>query len=223
MKINKILSLLFLIIFISCNEETQKLQPEKYYQRDLQITYDNKTFNGTAVLPSKDKYSIKVKSVDKINLLTVTTCHREIAYYPDKVEFTFDYTPVKGIEDDGDCNLELFAANLEGKHAWGFIDLNAAKYALKATLRCNGENNKEYLGTSVCQSKVGLYQEIVFFYPVEISQINKCPIPESQDKKIWKLNLNLGECVYLFKETAFGTAKFHKLTTVGYEGILIRK
>ena len=83
------------------------------------------------------------------------------------------------------------------------------------------KNGQTYIsnGVSVCQSKEGLFQKIKFNTPVKTATNADCNIKGEGTEFEFKIKKDY--CVTLFKELNSG--KLHKLTTVGYENILIRR
>ncbi len=95
------------------------------------------------------------------------------------------------------------------------IELEDPGYQLDATLDCTGVtlNNK---GVSICQSKAGLIQHISFAEEVKTAFDSKCQMATS-DNKTFEYVMAKGQCYFVFKG-----AQVHRLTTLGYEKILIR-
>lgn len=182
----------------------------------------DKDYEGVTVLPRRGVYELVIKPVGKMDLLLVTTCHREESFNPKSKgffkqdnSFKYRYTPQKGIEDIGSCTLRMDAFDKErGQHSWFMADFEGPKEQLKAQVTCNGEK-KLYTGVSVCQSKAGLIQRIEFDEEVKYPPDPKCPI----DGSFYKIPL--GECVYVFRGMKSG--KIHRHTTIGYQGILVRE
>ena len=58
----------------------------------------------------------------------------------------------------------------------------------------------------------------------ELTNINKeCKPLTSKDDKIFRYNMPGRQCVYRFLAKAAGPEKWHRITTLGYEKILIRE
>ena len=171
----KIIPLLILgLVVVGCSGVPQRLDPEKFYKRDLPYCIDNVgCYEGVSVIPELPEYKIIIepKGGANIDLLLATSCHREESFektdsgwwiFKDKKKFTYYYQPVPGIEDDGDC--ELFLNTFEkdkGRHAWAILRREHSKWQLRGQVGCNGKTI-QYGGKSVCQSKVGLKQRIDF-------------------------------------------------------------
>lgn len=85
-------------------------------------------------------------------------------------------------------------------------------------MNCNGRVIKSK-GTTVCQSRNGLIQDITFAEEVLVADNNECGIPSKKAKK-FEFSLPKGKCSAIFGTKS---GKFHKLTLLGYESILIRE
>lgn len=236
--------ILFMLFLLSCStqpEMIQKLSPKKLYKRDIIITFEGTTYEGTAVLPKRDKYDFHIESRGNLDLFTMTTCSKEeskerawnikktvksglFGWGKKKIdlkrEVRFTYYPTKDLEDDGDCTMELAGyEKLQGRHSWGFIDFEHPQYNETATVICNGRNYKSN-GTTVCQARHGLYQRISFNDNMIVIPDAECMI-DNTSGKIFEFIIKKGKCSYIFGNPK--TKKYHKLTTIGYEGILIRE
>jgi len=260
--VNKIVAMLTLLFLAGCVTMTaQKLNPAVYYKQDICFTYETgeikkekiknffrrfrggsyrkvkdvkgkATFCGTGVLPYMDEYKITVKSKDKLNYFTMTTCHEEDdTDNPDKGIFKKDgrvnivYTPT--MERGKACPLYISAYNRKQRHAWGIIAFEHPRYQLSATVHCNGYV-KPYNGVSICQSRQGLIQKITFSEPVKLIKPVKgesdrkgnCPSLGDSYKTEYEFKLPNRECWYGF--IGKGSKKIHQLMTVGYEDIIVR-
>lgn len=166
--------IMLLLVVVGCGGIPQRLNPEKFYKRDLPYCIDNVgCYEGVSVVPFKKEYRLEIepKGGANIDLLLATSCHREESFektdsgwfiFKTKKRFTYYYHPSIGIEDDGAC--ELFLNTFEkdkGRHAWAIMRTEHPDYQLRAMVSCNGKMI-QYGGKSVCQSKVGLRQHIDF-------------------------------------------------------------
>lgn len=181
---------------------------------------DGVTSDGVLVIPSAKRHDFKVVAKGPMSLYTFTSCHREVAIENMAKEAQGFFTPVPGIEDVGGCAVELGGYDKKnGKHSWGFVDFETSEANLPAVMKCNGEvvNSK---GVSVCQSRAGLYQRIEFPVPVVTATASCGKIIPKEEDKVLEFALPKGQCVFAIREK--GGGRMHRLTTIGYESILIR-
>lgn len=217
------------ILPLSCTSLIdQEINPKTFYKRDVVIDCDGKEYSGFAVLPLQDKYNCTFHFYGKVDLFTFQTCHRHIAiedagkpgWIKKQKRVDFTYEPAKSIEYDEYCPVEIGGyEQARGRHAWGFIDIKTRFETLDADLVCNGERVSSQ-GVSVCQSMIGLLQEVRFDEPVSFV-IDRCKFPSPIEPGLYRFPMQKGRCVYAFKGLQSG--KFHRLTTLGYEQVLIRE
>lgn len=208
-----------LLLVTGCATTSQVLDPGKFYKRDMQISIGDMSAVGVAVVPASAAYQLKLRSSGKLDLLTATTCHREIAVQGlSSNQGSIPYNPVAGIERDVYCPLELGGYDrTKGRHSWGIVDFETPDAKLPATLKCNGAV-LESSGVSICQSHAGLVQRIEFKEAVRVAGNSACEMPKCMGQ-VCDITLTLGECVYAFKGAS---GLVHRLTTIGYESILMR-
>lgn len=236
------LVLIALTFLTACSTTPQVLDAKIFYRRDLPVTvvYETKVshpetiptsgsnhFEGSGVLNNATRYTfiISPKGNAKMDLLAITTCHREFSGeklspgFFGKNRYKYEYTPVKGVEDTPQCliRMNVLDANT-GKHAWALFDVQDRETLLPAEVTCNGETVQSN-GVSLCQSRSGLVQRITFAEEVDFVP-SKCPI-DAPKGRVLELKMPMGECVFAFKGKDSG--RIHRLTTVGYEGLLIRE
>ena len=191
------------------------------YQRDitLHVKYLKKQnewtpyylIEGVGVMPKAPQYKIKVFPPGKADMITVTSCHREIKTpNPKKKGGWFSkghYEFTLGLKDSVDhselCSFDIgvYEKN-KGRHAWGLLAISdSSRYNLPATVKCNGLV-KKYAGTSVCQAKKGLIQEYSFDRKVSVTKVMGCEIANlsTQEKysKTWRFLMPEGECEMFF-------------------------
>lgn len=207
----------------SCSTVTQKLDPSVYYKRDMSICVGGQCWEGAAVLPEQEAYQLDIKAKGQMDLFTLTSCHRDVSQEKLGDHTRVAYAPVPGMEDGGGCPIELGGyEKVKGRHSWGFVDLEDPGAKLPASLKCNGQSVQSR-GVSVCQSREGLLESITFPGPVEFAAPKgACALPLSKDGLTYVFALSLGECVYAFMERA-PEHRIHRLTTIGYQSILIRE
>lgn len=213
------LAALSLVLTLGCASPGQVLNPSLFYKRDMKINMDGTTGDGVLVVPSLKRHNFVAYAKSEMSLYTFTTCHREVALENMPKEVGGYFVPAVGLEDTGSCPVEIGGYDKKGgRHSWAFIDFQTPESTLPARLKCNGES-VETTGVSVCQSRAGLIQRIEFAKEV-VTATSACGKLTSVDGKVFEFPLVKGQCVYAFKEKESG--KFHRLTALGYESILLR-
>ena len=220
--------LLFIFLLIGC-AEYQVLEVDKYYKRDIGLEVNGKQYEGVTVIPRANKYEIIVEPKGDMDLILIRSCHREHSYEKQskkflwiqigKNSFQYLYEPSpKESEKTCPLRVEVYEAE-KGRHSWALLDFEHPDYTLPARLLCNGEI-KTPNGVSVCQAKAGLIQTIEFPEIIEFATPDEgCVRPEYKDGAFdWEMSK--GECLYEIR-TADG--KRHRLTAIGYEGVLVRE
>jgi len=200
------------------------------------ITHNNKVYEGVAILPQEEKSEILIEAKGSLDLFTMRTCHREWTKekawnvesykrrlfwkrkikHKNKINLTYIPTEL----EMGYCPMELGGFEIQGgRHSWALIDFRTEEETLEAEIMCNGDQYKS-LGVSICQSRKGLVQVIKFNEQVEVHPTNSCDLGKNKGK-VFEYITNRGECVYAFRGII--SKKIHRLTTLGYEKILIRE
>lgn len=223
----KWLPLLFL--FAGCASVPETLSTDKFYKRDLKITVNGKTADGVLVADSKSQYEIAIEAPGDLDLLTISTCHREITsedagggWWWSGNKGKIKYWPMAKVEEEGGCPLRISALEKDnGQNSWAFIDFKDSKMEMIPQVLCNGQSIVEK-GVAVCQAHEGLIQEINFPEPTKFSDKAACDFQfQTTDEKHYKFTQPAKECVVLFKGKDSG--QMFRLVTLGYEAILIRK
>jgi len=223
----KLLSKIFFLLFsISCASQPQKLQTEIFYKRDIQININGKEIDGVGVVPMSNEYKIEIEAKGDLDLFTLSTCHREIAnerawnsgLFPNKRKTKVNFKPTE-IEIEDYCPMMLGGYEItKGRHSWGVVDFKTKEETLDARLICNGVDSN-FNGVSICQAKEGLLQRIIFNTEVTVDPDEDCQLPILKGK-IFEFSIKKGLCVYAFKGQ---NKELHRLTTVGYEHIMLRQ
>jgi hypothetical protein len=229
------LILLFILLLIGSCVTQQKLDPMVYYKKDLMIEYDGEDYYGVAVLPYKDEYKIRIKAHGEMNTFSVVNCHMEKdTANPDGKYFLKGRTTIRHkpspIEKEGDCPLHIAVFNEKKKHGWGFIAFEHPSYTLPAVVHCNGEVEK-YNGVSVCSTRQGLKQRIIFSEEVLVGHGVSGPSQRSEPcppilsygsrrGKTFDYKLPSRECSYIF--TSIATGAEHILHNIGHEDSIVR-
>jgi len=215
----------------SCSLVNQSLDPDTIYRRDIVVTINGEKFVGTGVPKRSDKYEMEIKAKGVINMMTISTCHREVQMeFKDPGWFQkgniqkWTYTPVKGIEDVKGCMMEIGAFEKgKGRHGWAAIDFLNGFETVPATLQCDG-GTKQVGPVSICQAKFGLVQKIIFDRRMKVApDRDECKVlrtdPGETFEKVYTFQMPQEECTYYFGDK---DGKFHRLTLIGYQSILVR-
>jgi hypothetical protein len=207
--------------FISCASVQQELDPKVYYENTLEMEINGQKYYGVGVVKKQKEYKIRIRHPQRKSLdyVRFSSCHREQASNSEGSDWSFGFSPTENLEDSGSCLFHFESYNKSGKHGWGIIDVATEKESLFATVRCNGKVISDT--TTICQSRNGLVQEIEFNSDVVLSTkvLDRCKIgaPIETFRKL-QFKMPNRECVFAFISSDF---KIHKLTTIGYESILI--
>lgn len=215
------------LLLSSCSLVSQSLDPDTIYRRDIEVWINDQYFKGIGVPKKADKYEMIIRAAGVINMMTITTCHREEQFeFKDPGWFKkgnvqrWTYVPVKGIEDVRGCMMEIGVfEKKEGRHGWAAIDFLDGFEKVPATLQCDGRTQK--VGpVSICQAKAGLVQKISFDRRMLVApDRDECKVFRTNDQKEYEFQMPSGECTYYFGSKE---REFHRLTLIGYSGVLIR-
>jgi len=222
--------LLVALLLISCTEVSQVADTKVLYKRDVRILHGGREFIGIAVLPLAASYKLELTFPGEVDLFTFRSCHREVTQedaggggiFGKKNRVAYTYDPVGPFETDRYCPIEISGLEQQGgRHSFAFIDFETSRETMPAVVTCNGKV-KQYSGVSVCQSPAGLMQRIKFARKVSVTSLDGCPVPLSENGSAYDLLLGVGRCVYSFRSSET-PQDFHRLSTIGYQEILIRK
>lgn len=208
-----VLALVALLLF-GCASIPDQLYPSQQLDRaDLPFVAGGTRYEGIGVLPRQTSQKVTVELPADAKEVAVTTCHREI-FLPPVKPFVIDYQPVQFLENWDSCIMTITSFSASGKSRRAVIDFTSNE-TLPATVACNGVRVKADKGASLCQSRAGLAQMIVFDVPVEVRAPERCnqPTADGSMASRWYLDLSPGLCVYAFRDAQ---KRFHRLTTLGY-------
>ena len=225
-----LLAIVFAILCASCTDtDFQEINVNKHYKRDMTIFINGQKHYGMAVAKPSHSYKLKIHAKGKLDLLTIASCHREVVkehageggLFGDRKKAKFRYNPIEGIETVYPCPLRINGyEEQKQRHSQAFIDFESYKFNLRAVLSCNGRITG-VKGVSVCQARAGLIQEIKFISPVNTAFDDDCSIPIPNDKMRFQFKIPEGQCAFVFEDMQ--TGELHRLTTYGYNDILLRK
>lgn len=233
----------FLILFLSgivltsCSSVMPKMDSDIKYQRDIRFTvqyWENgnwgliRSFTGVGVVKWSPKYRVEVFAPGKADMMTLTSCHREIKTpNPDskgggwfsKRRYPFEFRADDMIERGKLCMINIgIYEKKKGRHGWGLIAIEHPDAKMGAFVRCNG-TPKEWKGTSFCQAKEGLVQRIEFSRPVSTTMYGDCFIKKPEDGMNWEYLMPRGRCVLSFFDENLNE---HVHYMYGYDTIPIR-
>lgn len=181
---------------------------------DMSGTVNQTPFDGVGVVPRASAYTMHVESKEDIDLLTVTSCHRDFSaqaavkqgWWKEKRGFDYVYQPAPGIEDNARCLIRLGTYNksTQGLNGHAVIMLQDPAFSLPAENICDGADGQAG-GVSLCQSKTGLQQRIRF--PVQVHLVSDGSLKDACrgewiDAYTYQYELSNDECALVFDEVA---------------------
>ena len=207
-------------LFVGCSTAQQQLDPKVYYQNTLEVKVNGTKYQGWGVIPKAEGYNIKIKRSrgKKLSFFKISSCHREISSFDEGSSWERAITIQDGIENTGSCLWRVEAFDKKGKHEFAVFDIHTDQEKLIGLLRCNGEM---YASTvTMCETRQGLITSIKFDRPVRMVKPKRkeCELKVEGKFQELKFKIRNRECVYAFISD---DDKLHRLTTVGYESILI--
>lgn len=175
------------------------------YSRELEVRINGVPVRAASVLPLTVKYEIEAPGSRAIEVLT---CHRSHRVLGDKYEFY----PVRGIEDERGCVLELVAEKDAG-YGLAWFDFETITETLPVNLFCDGSETNTG-AVSVCHAKAGLVQRIVFSEPVKVAPIGGCDVLTARDDFTYEYVMPNEECTWYF-----GTRdrRYHRHTALPFK------
>lgn len=208
---------------------TQQLNPKVLYEHDIRVEVNGKPYTGVGVLPRAKKYEIKANPWGKADLVTINNCHGDKSLHGQGSEFSYLYQPSHPLELSGSCLLEFGAYDKKGQHGWAMFDFEDPEATLPASVSCNFDPVYTSKGVTICQSRVGTIQDIVFDVPVDQESDPGCMLsygvptePALPADRHFRFFMPSGKCVHTFMEKV-APYREHRLTTLGYESILVRE
>lgn len=217
------------------SEMVTKQDSSLFYQKDIKFKVETKNsknewallgeFRGGTVIPQSDIYKISVFPEGNADLLSVTSCHREMRTQdPDKEGFrkgyAFEIKPVPELESGRACPIEVGVyEKKKGRNGWATIAIENKKYNLSVDTKCNGAL-KSQGGVSFCQSRKGLIQEYVFNRQVEAVYTSGCEVGDGKPAYIYTFLMPRGPCTVYFVDSK-NEAQIHQANLYGYDEILM--
>lgn len=228
-----LLALILGPFFIGCSSvpvDDPKKMAEQVYKKDLKVIIDGVTYQGLGVLPVKSSYEIVIAPEVKCQRITIQTKNRDVNLDEPKTgwlsnKVTYRYTPLLSAETDDNSSLEISCTNDKKKNAFAYLVFQDSRpeISLRAHMRCNGEYSTPS-GVGVCQTAVGLRQEIFFQSRVVAEDIGDgCDFVKTKDGYFWEWIAIPGECEVDFTSAterhANGKRLSFRLTAIGYTAI----
>lgn len=233
-----LLLVLFSLVLTSCSTVQSPFEPESFkkglYRKDMKLAANSYSGHGVLVIPKSKKYKMNVKAIGKLDLFTVTSCHREITqedagykgrflgFGKDSRLAKMEFIPAKGLEDSGSCPIEFGGYEKKrGRHSWGILVAEHDGATLPSKVHCNGRD-AQYRGVSICQSRAGLVQKIEFPTPVVYNLDKACKYTHVKliDGKTFEYRMPEGECLIYFQEIG-DSARISEHYDYGYSKIII--
>lgn len=226
------------LLFVGCSTlPPETPNPNALYAHDLKVQVNGQMIVGFGVVPLAEQYEIKIFPKGEIDRIIIRTCHRELVFdKPDQsfwdrlrreTSFTTTLERTRDIEDVAACAMEVDVFE-EKKKRSGFavIDFHDRRpeISLPFSAHCNGTMNAFGAGVGVCQSAVGLVQEVLFAEPV-LAESSDCPTMfdgDSQPKQIWRYLMPAGKCTAYFAARTKhpnGMRLKARLNTIGYSHV----
>jgi len=216
------------LLFSCTTSEAPDFKIDKAYKFDADIEINGKKGAGFLVVPKSDKYKIKVKAKGNIDLLTVRNCHRsreiEKAFKGNGIFHGKKYVEMKLIPNNPieqeHCPLDIGAYDKKGRHSFAWVDFYHESLQLSAVLNCNGFNYIEK-GVSICQGYAGTFQEIKFPNIALLKAVKPECALNLEPAAHYRYEIKKGVCVYAIMDVT--NKQEHRLTTIGYEHIILRE
>lgn len=218
---------------LAMDVKAQKIA-EKTWLHDLDLEVNGERIRGVGVVKSAPQYAITIFPTDKIERVQWRSCHQEHTvdkpksggWFSSKYEFKFIMQ--NGIEDNSSCALEITLMEKDDKRiAFATVDFTDKRpeISLQHVTRCNGVARASLGGIGICQSSVGLVQEIEFGAPVvQTGAKPGCDVmrPMDDSRKKWRWIMAPGKCTYYFtaqQKHPNGQRYSSRLNTIGYTDV----
>ncbi len=184
---------------------------------------------GTLVVPATGVFNFEIEARGKLDAFVYSNCQRHIyqeeawgeGWFDSAYKTKIEYIP--NAKERGHCPLNFEGyEKKKGRHSWALVDIEDGSANLPALIYCNGSTYNSR-GVTVCQSKAGLRQHISFTEEVNVVPPPGCGQLTTKNSKDFDISLGRGECVYIFQEKKKDSNKHHRLTTYGYDEIILRE
>jgi len=143
-KLITIVNLIILLLTPSCTEQGGVIPDGVEFKKTMRLSVNGHKGVGTLVVPSSNRYKIKIDIDSRAELLKLSSCHREISVqrggWFSKRTHTFKFNSAIGIENEGFCPIMIGSFDKKCGHQWGMIEIRNKK--LPSTLHCNGGGSR---------------------------------------------------------------------------------
>jgi hypothetical protein len=221
------------------NIQTPLLSATKNYERDMIVTVNGVTREGTITMPLLPQNTIHIIARGDLDTFLMKSCggiyKKQKSWNVTKVvpsglfgwgsrkievkneaEFTI---AANDFHETGICPLYLVGiSNSDGQHSEAYINWQTPEYKLGGYLVCNMEK-RAFQGVEACSIASGSYTKVVFDEEVVVSPKSGCDIGATTGKSFeWRVSS--GTCNYEFKSVT--TGKRGMYSVYGWDEIILR-
>lgn len=227
--------LIFLTLTACGTQQTTTQGPLYTYRADMQVSFDQgqTVYDGvTSARITTGNLPVTFISPVNIDRVQITTCGRQAICQSGgscdanfaisrnwigsvQNTFTYNYTPTPD-EALGMCPMYIEAYSKKDLTSWAFVGFYGNE-TLPAQIYCNGKFVPTK-GLTVCQTKNGLNQKIVFSTAVKAEGEKSCNLTTT-DNMNFTLTPDLGFCRASFLDN---NKNWHRLIMLGYDSVLVR-
>jgi hypothetical protein len=234
------ITIIYVSLFIfSCSSgqfDTSYVNIEnKTFRQDLVVDINGEHFVGSGLVKKAQDYNVVVYPDDKVERIIYSTCHEEQVidkpktngWFRKSISFTLKNVP--NVSDVSSCSLEIIVLDEQSRrNAFATIEFQDQRpeVQLPALVKCNGVIQQYNSGVSICQSAMGLIQQINFNEPVIQAGVKgSCDVMKSIDDKTFAFMMPKGKCTYYFgsNRKLNGKRLLARLQTIGYSDIPFTK
>lgn len=209
------------LVLAGCSTVEFTPEPKVYYKRDIRVEVNDEWHSGAFTVSKQVSYKLKIKAADDNDIVLLRTCAREQYSEDEGGTWKVTYTPIDPEERSPACPLRIYSLDAKGKNAFGFMVLqDPEKFKLPVYTRCNGRHTFQ-TGVSVCQTKEGLLQALVFSEDVVIEpSAPHCDFKQSTGREFVFGTPNR-ECSWAVVGLESGKEMIH--WSLGYEKLMLRE
>ncbi|MCK4500373.1 hypothetical protein KAU11_07740 [Candidatus Babeliales bacterium] len=220
-----LLQVLLMLNVVSCATFSTSIPKGKIFKKTIQMEIAGVKGRGMIVIPRRVNYELVVRQDVRAEHIKIASCHmddvQEKSGFFNRKKHVFKLKPFDELELDSFCPIRLGFFDLQGQHAWGFIEIQNEE--LPSTIVCNLIPPTKFKGVSVCQAQSGSIQRLIFDTFVNFTQDDSagtCGEIFSNDNKIFDYFIGDSLCVYNFYDKLSET--FHRHTSFGYNDVILK-